>query len=220
MKHYILFTLFIIPFNLSAQVLPTNYWAVKWVHTAVITPQPVHLRFGLDKSWGKYGITLQVGATIPWSYSIDDTIVGTKSGYAARLGWRQYYPANKFSGYIYFFYGLDAFYNTGHNKGTKEYRKSEPGGISSFERYTDEYAYTRTIYGATVQIGFQYHFSSHFYLELCAGFGGKIVSNVAQYRDNINDSYAYPYTGEPVTDRDFSSFSLAMPVLGSIGYRF
>lgn len=219
MKRYILFVWLLLSITCSAQESRKNYWAAKWVHTALITPQPVHFRFGLDKRWNKDGVTAQAGATIPWSYSVDDSIVGTKTGYAARLGWRRYYPTKRFQGWVDLFYGLDAFYNKGNNKATGEYRTKEPGGkTKEGERYEDEYSYSRTAYGMTAQIGFQYHFTSHLFLDLGFGFGGKVVTNVQQHRDNVNDSYAYPRFFEPVKDINFSTFRLAMPVLGSIGY--
>lgn len=221
MKRYLLLCCLLAVFQSSAQGLNNNYWAVKWVHTSIITPVAPHFRFAVEKRWNDHGINAQAGYSIPVSYVIDNTMKGYTKGYAARLEWRHYGIIRPVSESFQVFIGPEVFYFNKQNKGEGMYTPRDEHRNITGDDYKDEYMYNRTTWGVVGKFGLQYNISSKLFIEVSLGAGPKVVNNTQQFRDNLShNEEGYPDFTKPETDYTFTRISVAFPVLGAIGYKF
>lgn len=227
MKHFIIFILLITGFQASSQELPTNYWAVKWVQTAIASPAFPHFRFAVEKRFGKDAINAQVGYTIPARYKIDGDIKGRREGYAARLEYRNYHIIQPLNTAFEMYLGAEVFYLYAHNKNIREYTadttyRRQPTNPPPGFFYKDEYAYTRHTWGAESKFGFQYRRPSGFFLELSLGLGFKVYDNTQFFRDNPSHRPNWSNNTEILmrNDQTATTFTPSLSALGSIGYWF
>lgn len=220
MKHYLFIFCLFCGITVHAQELSTNFWAVKWVHTSIVTPIAPHLRFAVEKRWNKLAVNAQAGWSIPVSYVIDNTKKEKTSGYASRLELRNYGIIRPVNESLQVFLGAEIFYLYKHNKADGMYTPRDENRQIIGDDYNDEYVFSRTTWGAVGKFGLQYSLSRHVFIEVSLGAGPKVVNNVQQYRDNLSHfEEGYPDLSTPQTDDTFTRISVAFPVLCAIGYK-
>lgn len=161
------------------------YWAVKWVPSSFTTPILPHFRFAVEKRWNHIAINSQAGITVPRRYTIDNTIKGNTQGYACRLEIRRYKKTKAINGRVDFFLGGEAYYYYGHEYQENEFTGDSPAPISGGNYYTDQYTYTKNIWGAVSKWGFVMDVTPEFFIEFSTGLGFKIRNVTEQHRDNL-----------------------------------
>lgn len=200
----------------------SKYTAIKWATHSIIWPGHF-IQLGVERRFGKYALQAQGGVSIPWAYSVEDSmnnppgsLTGNYKGYTVRLEGRRYAKPFKTRKASNFFMAFEMFY-TCYNQIRSAFYTDEERDLES---YLDEYLVSKSMFSlTTLKGGVQHRFGKHFLLEWYVGLGVKIKTVTQQGRNDITHigskrdfNFSGPYLGTHAT--------LSAPVNLSIGYRF
>lgn len=217
MKSTLLVILLLTSVSADCQVTKTNFWAVKWVPSAIATPTVPHFRFAVERRWDRLGVNVQAGYSFP-GVELTRSDTKTKVGYANRIELRKYGKKSPKRN-ANFYHGAEAFYY--YSKGDAIDEFSKTNDLNNTDYYADEYQYKRNVYGLVYKFGFQFRIKSHFVMEFSTGLGGKVIHNRVFNRDNINHIKKLEQDfHEKIIYENHDLIYPAIPCIFAVGYKF